>query len=169
MYSAIFPYLKRKLDKLFESQRDAAADGHQLTNVRLQISRKYFLTLYPYIHAIHDATNMAFFMSYLFGHADTHNLLLWLAGAKLEYQTAKTTADAENRWSKLENSGGIWGKMAAKIVRGTAMGLTVGLEVAAFSIQFLDWWQVEKNTSTCPLSMNLFFSGTRPRAMRLRT
>ncbi|XP_067686858.1 peroxisome assembly protein 12-like [Haliotis asinina] len=138
------PYIKTKLDQLFEDLRHKYG-----TDRRSQIRRpggqviRAFLSMYPYVHMTWEGTCLLYQVSYMLGKGAWHSPFLHLSGTRLQHldefdldgSVGKVTTD----WSKAS----LFGKLILAMKMGggaTAMVLSSGLSVGMFFLQFLDWW-----------------------------
>ena len=53
----IAPYLKRKMNTLFEKYREELADGIKSSNPLKEMSKEFFVKVYPYIHLLSTSLN----------------------------------------------------------------------------------------------------------------
>lgn len=90
-------------------------------------SRTYFLRIYPYLHMLHSLTHLIYLVKYSLGSSTYHSPLNRLALNRVINLSPDRAKEMEAR----SGSG-----LAAAFTGG----LSMGLEVGAFFLQFLDWW-----------------------------
>ena len=64
IFSLIAPYLKTKMDNLFEKAREDEVDGVSCRSPLLTRSRRLFLFLYPYLHVAFEASVFVYYLAY---------------------------------------------------------------------------------------------------------
>eukprot|EP00094_Tigriopus_californicus_P010714 TCALIF_10333-PA protein Name:"Similar to Pex12 Peroxisome assembly protein 12 (Mus musculus)" AED:0.36 eAED:0.36 QI:0/0/0/0.66/1/1/3/0/288 len=136
LFSVILPYVKRKLDRVFESLRESVADGVPTSKI-LEFSRLYFVRVYPYIHMIYEGLHLFLAIAYTLGRSSYHQLSTQLAGLTLTQITTEAQSQFQERELKSRNSA----QILPKIIRSFAQTLTFGLETGSFILQFFNHWQ----------------------------
>ncbi|ESP04191.1 hypothetical protein LOTGIDRAFT_136681 [Lottia gigantea] len=134
----ILPYLKLKVDKLFEDIR------HRSHYTIKDGITKAFLGVYPYINMIWEGTNLWYQLAYMFGKSNYHSWLLRYSGTELSRISeddlwipspqTPVTSWADKSFQKKIIS------ICSKLFKWTAVSLSTGVSVAVFFLQFLDWW-----------------------------
>lgn len=140
LFVVLLPYIKLKLDELFENLRHTynTRPGNQET---LQLGRA-FVAIYPYIHTTWEGSLLAYQTAYMFGKFNWHSPFLHLTGATLVNDLESEVEGQKSvslPWSTL----GFRGKLLAllkKMLNLTAVTVSTGMSVGLFFIQFLDWW-----------------------------
>ncbi|XP_013794719.1 peroxisome assembly protein 12-like [Limulus polyphemus] len=135
---AIAPYVKTKLDKLFETLHEKWISARsQKQDVREKMEFLY-LYVYPFFHFIFECLLFHHVIMYAIGRSSYHSPLVQLSGTEL------WTLTNENRNVKS------WEEIPRHIVwitsAGLAKALSLGLSVGAFFFQFLEWWYNQDNT-----------------------
>ncbi|XP_074643302.1 peroxisome assembly protein 12-like isoform X2 [Tubulanus polymorphus] len=91
IFLAVFPYLKMKCNNLYERLL------YETQNLNQQIGNKSlhkklclaYVSVYPYIHSLFEASMFICQLLYIFGKLDYHSLFLPLAGVRLVWQKPK--------------------------------------------------------------------------------
>ncbi|XP_070572133.1 peroxisome assembly protein 12-like [Ptychodera flava] len=148
----IVPYLKIKLDALFERWKQEWLDGVGISqserNTLKEVSRVY-LAIYPYIHMGWEGAHLSYQLAYLFNKSRFHSPLIQLAGVRLQHLTRE---DMLEQMKPLESpftqnaSISERVKVFSKWLLGAvAIGVSNGLSVAVFFLQFLEWWYANES------------------------
>ncbi|XP_071943988.1 peroxisome assembly protein 12-like [Antedon mediterranea] len=146
----VMPYIKIKMEKLFHTFKEEDIDGY-LTSTSDPLTRlkKTFLFVYPLVHMSWEGSALAYQMAYLFKKSDCHSPFVHLSGVKL---SNLTRADMLNLMTKNETetqettSGMNWLlEYSKKFLAVSAHGISQGLSVAVFFLQFLEWWYASEN------------------------
>ncbi|XP_037091457.1 peroxisome assembly protein 12-like [Pollicipes pollicipes] len=140
-----FPYIKTKLDKLFEDLEHEHAGGLTYQQGWRSRAHKLFLRLYPVLHAAYSFSIVLCYMAYMFERADHHSPLTWLSGVRLETLTGGDWQLIQERhaklasWSRLRRLG--WPAAVTLFsLHTTSRLLRHAMEVGSFFIQFLESW-----------------------------
>jgi len=137
------PYLRRKVETVFQKCREDQADGVQPSHPVLASLRSIFLSFYPSFHFLAEAVDIGLLLSFSLRKSKYHNLLSWLLGVYLVYVTPDRQKEKENRkLDTIRESRGLK-HLAITSVSGAARILTFSLEVGSFFLQFLDWWYAQ--------------------------
>ena len=64
IFSVLAPYLKAKLDNLFEKAREDEVDGISCRSPLLTRSRRVLLLVYPYLHFACEASVFVYYLAY---------------------------------------------------------------------------------------------------------
>jgi len=146
----LIPYLRRKLETLFQKSRDDKADGIMPSNPVVNHIRDIFLSLYPSLHFLTEAVNIGFLISFSLRKSRYHSLVSWLLGVYLVYVTPDRQKEKENRKSDFIRESHGLSHLALTSVNTAARILTFSLEVGSFFLQFLDWWYTQGWSDTGP-------------------
>ncbi|CAH1800372.1 unnamed protein product [Owenia fusiformis] len=152
LYLVVWQYCKLKLDNVFESLPQQAADGLIGSKTYFDQLKRLFLTVYPYLHMTWETSVFAYQMAYIFGKVEIHSPLLKLAGVKLRYMDEFDLAHHQGERSVKTLEGISFPQripiLLRKILGGFAIGLSSSLSVGVFFIQFLDWWYSSDRNAT---------------------
>lgn len=86
------------------------------------------------MHLLHEGSVLAFYLSYALGKSKHHVPWTKLAGVHLRYGNPDLETGADH-----DESGPV--ERALRVgANALAEGITAGLEVGAFFMQFLQWW-----------------------------
>jgi len=152
----LFPYIKLKMDKLFENCRESQADGSMHRVEILNKIRSIFVSVFPFFHLTWDVLNLSILLSFTLQKTKYHSILAFLAGINLVYvspERAKQKMEQQNKI--IEGSQGLK-RIALTSVAGAAGAINFGLEIGSFFLQFLDWWynrereELSKHTEEIP-------------------
>ncbi|KAH3883568.1 peroxisome assembly protein 12-like [Dreissena polymorpha] len=144
----LLPYVKQKFDEYFENQRHLY--NTFTSNKAMAPLTKAFVAIYPYVHTAWEATVLAYQTGYLLGKLDHHSPFLFLSGATL-------VNDLETTEVPLGPSRLSWANMSVprralyllgRLGSLCAVGVSTGLSVGVFFVQFLDWWYASETTHT---------------------
>ena len=133
-FEVIVPYVKRKLDRLFEEIRDEEETSD------LKGIKKAFVGLYPYLHCLQQLAFFGYAFAYTIGKSKHHSPRTKLAGVVLK--------PAEDHDEDQSGDSSYVGAIAKRM----ATAISVGLEFSAFFLQFLDWWYSSDNRQRTPLT-----------------
>ena len=64
IFSVLAPYLKAKLDNIFEKAREDEVDGISCRSTLLARSRRLLLVIYPYLHFAYEASVFVYYLAY---------------------------------------------------------------------------------------------------------
>lgn len=142
LFSVILPYVKCKLDRAFESLREAEADGIVPSSRILRFSRIYLLRIYPYIHMIYECLHIFLSVAYTLGRSTHHHLSTKLA----ELILTQITPEAQSKFEEREQKSRDAAQVLPRIIRSFAKTLTFSLETGSFILQFMNYWYVEKSS-----------------------
>lgn len=122
----IIPYLKKKLDSLYDRLKYQTSTLDQPSSV--------FLEVYSIFLFINDLSNFLLQCSYCVGSAAVYNLCNKISGVQLVHSPPSITSPVEG-----ESKG---------ITRHTARIIGSGLSLGAFFIQFLDYYYSRQSDSS---------------------
>ncbi|KAL4226144.1 ubiquitin-protein ligase peroxin 12 [Mactra antiquata] len=148
----LLPYIKEKLDKLFEEMRHTYNTYGSNQNMS-KLSRA-FVAIYPYVHTAWEGSILAYQTAYMFGKCDWHSPFLQFTGVTLCNDLEEEEVPM-SRTVPLEHM-----SLTQKVLRiaknalnFTAVSVSSGLSVSLFFIQFLDWWYSQDSTHTSLTSL----------------
>ena len=64
IFSVLAPYMKAKLDKIFERAREDEVDGIPCRGPVLTRSREVLLFIHPYLHFAYEASILVYYLAY---------------------------------------------------------------------------------------------------------
>ncbi|KAK7789322.1 hypothetical protein R5R35_009191 [Gryllus longicercus] len=133
------PYVWQKIEKIVQKLQDDYAYGTSSRRTRKQLMSYFILKSYKFGSMAWEFAILYYYLAYLAGKSKSHSPLFSLFGLALQYAEAEdemtTTWEAvsnKNRWFSPKNLG---------------QGFLRFLEVGAFGLQFLQWWQAEQHTT----------------------
>jgi Pex2 / Pex12 amino terminal region len=151
----VLPYLKAKLDALFErvrTRREVEQQQQQQQQQQLQPgsaparsvrtrSMAFFLTCYPLLSAVYEGARFLYQLLYLYDETDYFSPFLHMQGVQIarlsgEQATAQTERAAQ-RYARLS----LLSKLAYRLLES----LKVILPLSIFFIKFLEWWYQPEN------------------------
>ncbi|CAN9505399.1 unnamed protein product [Ophioblennius macclurei] len=144
----LMPYLRTKLEAILARQRDEEDFSIRLTQSRCRRLYRAAVAAYPYVSSAWQAWIFCQQLLFVFGKADTHSPLLWLARVQLLRLNARDLHDMQ------QSSGGAGGPtngrawwLLSQAAGGVALSLSTSLSLGVFFLQFLDWWYSSDNQS----------------------
>ncbi|XP_050092709.1 peroxisome assembly protein 12 [Anopheles aquasalis] len=126
----VLPYVSRKLETHITRWRNDLEDGKSVS-----AERRALVRLMPFAKAAYESVKLVHYVAYLAGGSTDHSPLLRLLRLSLTYHS-----EEEESWSLSEV---FQGKVRIATVLSTA--LLRWLELSAFFLQFIEWWQTEAN------------------------
>ncbi|EAQ88247.1 hypothetical protein CHGG_04866 [Chaetomium globosum CBS 148.51] len=139
------PYLKRKLDEVYEvdaprallgaayNQRPGAGAGWR---ERVRFWWRWFLRrVYPGVNAAYYLAMLAFNLAYLFDNSKYHSPFLWLIGTRVRRMNGADYRAIEALEEKVAKRGGTT-TIGARMLGGLSMVLPTSI----FALKFLEWW-----------------------------
>ncbi|XP_059156582.1 peroxisome assembly protein 12-like isoform X2 [Physella acuta] len=143
------PYLRQKLDNLFEELRyrngtDRGIFSFLKKNLTIKQRLVYlYLAFYPYIHSAWECLSLAYMLSYMLRKGRWHSPSMHLSGTVLQRleptEESSGIFSAKPAWSELSPTGKFYRVMKLGMST-TAVCLSTSLSVGVFFLQFLDWW-----------------------------
>lgn len=152
----ILPYIKHKLDFMFEELRHKINTGRLSQNTLLCKLYKAFVAVYPYVHMVWEGSFLVYLISYMFGKSKWHSPFVRLSGVELVHQQEEDLQSTHIQSSEVWQGLSLNNKLlfACKTaVNLTAVTLSTGLSVGVFFLQFLDWWYTSDNNAPSLLAM----------------
>lgn len=133
----ILPYLQAKLDTFRQKFKDEMENANPIQQKTKELRRKRLaIHLITYSKALHDGLQLFQLISYMSGISKSHSVVNRLARQQLNY----LPPDAQVTWT--------WTDLFTGKFKSTAILSGVifrSLELSAFFLQFLQWWQNEAN------------------------
>lgn len=126
----IAPYAYRKFEQRLHQWKDDYENGKPVSQNKVLLTK-----VVPYLRAYFEGVKLFQYISYLAGIGPTHSPVLRALNLTLTY-----LAEEEESWTIRDLLGGQV-KLAAML--STVMLRT--LELSAFFLQFIEWWQNEAN------------------------
>ncbi|KAK3870722.1 hypothetical protein Pcinc_024073 [Petrolisthes cinctipes] len=145
-----FPYLRNRLDQLFQRIQERHADNalsEESWKCRIQ---RLFLKMWPVLHFSWEFLTFVYYVRYAVGKSRFHSPLLPLSGVQLatldhsDYEVIDARTEMMLAFRNVR-SGWELGRWAVECVGSSLMN---SLEVGAFFLQFLDWFYSSGNTPT---------------------
>ncbi|KAJ8313064.1 hypothetical protein KUTeg_010437 [Tegillarca granosa] len=87
------PYIKQKLDKLFEDSRYAVNSGQCSQKNLLGQLYRAFVSIYPYVHTVWEGSVLWYQMAYMFGKSNWHSPFVKLSEVELRNLEASDLED----------------------------------------------------------------------------
>lgn len=133
----VLPYVKAKFEALL-AKWDSDCDNLNVDS-KTALRRQHIQRSYRAIKGVHDLLQVIQYVGYLSDRFDTHSILSRVIGQHLIYSPMETSF--EWSWSDL---------FAANFKRSTILSgmLFRGLELSAFFLQFIQWWQNETSNGS---------------------
>lgn len=150
------PYVKQKLDKLFEDSRYAVNSGQYSQKNLLGQLYRAFVSIYPYVHTVWEGSVLWYQMAYMFGKSNWHSPFVKLSEVELRNLEASDLEDKTLSSSTSWDQASASQKVKILLKKGlniTAVTLSTSLSVGVFFLQFLDWWYSNDENSTSLLSL----------------
>lgn len=136
----IFPYLAAKLDSFRQKSKDEIENASPVEQKSGEMRRKKLAVQFiTFARALGDSLQLVQFIAYMADVSRSHSLTNRIVRQQLNYLPPDTTVT----WS--------WTDLFKGKFRGTALLSGVifrSLELSAFFLQFLQWWQNETSFST---------------------
>lgn len=129
----ILPYLLSKLNTLLERWRDECETQNSTQN-KIQY-KKQIINVYKTLKASHDVLQIFQYLAYLSDKSKSHSVVIRLLNMNLNYLPPDTNLSA---WS--------WSDLLTGKFRNTTIFTGIifrALELSAFFLQFVQWWQNE--------------------------
>ncbi|XP_049294422.1 peroxisome assembly protein 12 [Anopheles funestus] len=126
----LVPYAVRKLEKACDQWKEDYENAKHVP-----ANRKLLYRLLPYVKACYESVKLIHYVSYLANVSQTHAPSLRILGLGLTY-----LSEDEESWSFRDI---LQGKVRVATMLSTA--LLRWLELSAFFLQFIEWWQTEAN------------------------
>ncbi|XP_058067228.1 peroxisome assembly protein 12 [Anopheles bellator] len=126
----VVPYALRILETRLNRWKDDCENGKAVT-----AEKRLVVRLMPYVKAVHESLKLVHYVMYLAGASEVHSPSLRVLRLALTYQ-----AEEEDSWSFADV---FQGKTRVAVMLSTA--LLRWLELSAFFLQFIEWWQTEAN------------------------
>lgn len=130
---AILPYLISKLNALIERWREEYETG-TANDSKIQ-HKKQIITIYKTLKASHDVLQIFQYLAYLSDRTKSHSVVIRLLNMSLNYLPPETNL---TKWS--------WSDLFTGKFRNTTIFTGIvfrTLELSAFFLQFVQWWQNE--------------------------
>ncbi|XP_053683673.1 peroxisome assembly protein 12-A isoform X2 [Sabethes cyaneus] len=126
----IAPYFYNKIKQMLQEWKNDYDNGKTISD-----EKRKFLQLIPYGKALFEAIKLYHCVLYLAGKSSTHSPVLWWLGLTLTYLT-----EEEESWTLKDVLSG-----QVKLATIWSIFLLKSLELSAFFLQFIEWWQNEAN------------------------
>ncbi|XP_055535259.1 peroxisome assembly protein 12-B [Wyeomyia smithii] len=126
----VAPYLNHKFERILHKWRNDNKNGKVISVEKHQLTQ-----LISFLKAVFEGLKLVYCISYLAGKSSTHSPGLWLMGLTLTY-----LPDEEVSWTFKDLLSGhvtlaaMWSTLLLRV-----------LELSAFFLQFIEWWQNEAN------------------------
>ncbi|XP_067014774.2 peroxisome assembly protein 12 [Anabrus simplex] len=135
----VFPYARSKLEVLATRLKFEEADGVPPSSGWTWGTRRAVIVFHKWFHTVWETAVLLQYLTYLTGKTANHSPLLRIARLTLQYAPEITVEDSlEAAWNSVTNN---TSRLSMKTFGRALIGM---LEVGAFFLQFLRWWQTEK-------------------------
>lgn len=141
-FLTVFPYLRTKLEEISVRYQLEEADGVSPQDGWSKSGRLSVIKIHQFIHLFWELWTLIQYLRYMSSRSQTHSPALALAKVALCY-APEDMSDCS--WSQMWQalfSGNLRPSIPSMKTVGSVM--TRGLELAAFFIQFLQWWHSEQ-------------------------
>ncbi|KAL9704990.1 hypothetical protein quinque_008508 [Culex quinquefasciatus] len=126
----IAPYLYRKLEAKITQWKEDYENGRVISPEKVRLTQ-----IVPYLKACFECVRLVHYVSYLAGAVPTHSPVLRALNLSLTYQQ-----EEEQSWTFQELLSG-----RVEPAKLLSSALLRSLELSAFFLQFIEWWQNEAN------------------------
>ncbi|XP_013383201.1 peroxisome assembly protein 12 [Lingula anatina] len=154
-FLAILPYMKLKLDALYERWKQETVDGIHTANTAWNKLIRVYLAVYPFLNMSWEGILLSYQMLYVFGKSTTHSPFLNMCGVILQNITQDDLKAWENKPKEVQllsmKDKAIYS--ITKLLQGCAIVLTQGISVGVFFLQFVEWWYASDQTPTSLTSL----------------
>ncbi|KAK3908622.1 Peroxisome assembly protein 12 [Frankliniella fusca] len=141
-FLTVFPYLRSKLEDLSVKYLLEEADGLSPQSRWSKNIRHALMTFHKAFHLFWELWTLVQYLHYLSGNSNTHSPALALTKVALVYAEEDFNAYSfPQMWQAL--SSGTF-RLSIPSMKTVGSVMTRGLELAAFFIQFLQWWHSEQ-------------------------
>ncbi|XP_038058661.1 peroxisome assembly protein 12-like [Patiria miniata] len=151
LFLVLVPYLKLKLEALFERWRDEALDRPQWQQAEHLRLRRVFMAVFPFIHMSWESTVFLYQLRYLFHKSDCHSPFLRLAGVRLKYMSKEDIME-QMQGISMDADISSWRSSLyhyfKRVLGVLAVSISQGLSVGIFFLQFLEWWYMSQDQQT---------------------
>lgn len=143
-----FPYLWSHLDNVYQDVKEKEADNRLSEEGWRNKLQKLVLKLWPALHFSWELLTLLFYVRYLIGKSRFHSPLLLMCGVRLanldkeDYEIIDMRAEKMLSFRSIRNLQ----ELAQWMIERVGSSLMNSLEVAAFFLQFLDWFYSSSNT-----------------------
>ncbi|XP_072163764.1 peroxisome assembly protein 12-like [Diadema setosum] len=153
----LVPYIKLKLDALFQRWHEEALDAGDRGRQKLRMYKRLYLAIYPYLHLSWESTIFVYQLRYLFRKTQVHSPFLKLAGVHLQYLSKEDMTDLSNESGLplLPADSSLQSRLLhyfKRLVGVVAIAISNGLSVGVFFLQFLEWWYMSEDHHRSTLS-----------------
>ncbi|XP_058117447.1 peroxisome assembly protein 12-A [Anopheles ziemanni] len=126
----VLPYVLSKMEAMCNRWKEDYEAGKQIS-----IERRLLFRMVPFVKAFYESVKLIHYVSYLSNATETHSPTLRILRLGLTY-----LSEEEESWSFKDI---FQGKIRVATMLSTA--LLRWLELSAFFLQFIEWWQTEAN------------------------
>lgn len=134
----IVPYVSTKLANLINKWKDECDDGIY-DDIKEYTRKRKCIKAYKFVKGVYDCFQVVQYVGYLSNRSKTHSILNRIVGQHLVYLPIDTDLD----WT--------WSDLFTMNFRNSAVftGMAFrALELSAFFLQFVQWWQNETNNGS---------------------
>ncbi|XP_071448020.1 peroxisome assembly protein 12 [Hetaerina americana] len=137
----IVKYLKIKLDSWVNERYSSGRNVNENQGCRARLE-KMIIQGHGLLHGVWESACLVQILMYMSGMSPTHSPLLLLS--QLTLTNSSEDAGTEWKWNNLWKSG-LCSKLSFPVLALSALGnvLSRSMEMGAFFIQFLNWWNLE--------------------------
>lgn len=130
IFLVVVPYLQHKIDQYLQQWKDDYENGKIVSRNKLLLVQAI-----PYLKACFESVKLVQYITYLAGISPTHSPVLRGLNLTLTY-----LAEEQESWTFKDLLGG-----QVKLATMLSTTLLRTLELSAFFLQFIEWWQNEAN------------------------
>ncbi|XP_026284915.1 peroxisome assembly protein 12 [Frankliniella occidentalis] len=141
-FLTVFPYLRSKLEDLSIKYQLEEADGVAPQSGWQRNARQLLMKSHQAFHLFWELWTLVQYLRYLSGRSNSHSPALTLTKVALVYAEEDMNDYSFSQMWQALSSGSFRPSLPSMKTVGSVM--TRGLELAAFFIQFLQWWHSEQ-------------------------
>lgn len=133
----LLPYIHTKIEHLIQKWTDQCEN--ESMNIELLKRKRLAINIYKGFKTTHDCAQIVYCIAYLADLSKSHSVLNKLIGIQLNYLPTDTSTD----WT--------WSDLFLGRFKNSAIFTSVifrMLELSAFFLQFIQWWQNETNNGS---------------------
>lgn len=141
-FLSVFPYIRAKLETISLKYQFEEADGIAPPNGWMKKGRDTLIKTHQALHLLWELLTLVQYLRYMSGRSQMHSPPLAITKVALCYAPEDTTDCSWTQMWQAVSSGSF--KPSLPTMKTVGSVITRGLELAAFFIQFLQWWHSEQ-------------------------